>query len=325
MKKLLFGVLLLMIGLVAWRSIRQPSAVNAAEPKPELVVVGGCAINFTVFDTKQYDPQTVDSILFSNKLANKGEFITIVDKSQLPFTTINAEEALVNEAIDTIINNVCGGKCDENFLAMKSTCVDEISCFINFTAFDPKTYDKKNTDNIITNSGLLNKGDFLAQVDSHIFPIKTKTGDKKVIDQTIKDIIINVCKGQCVIGSLSMFPVCSDSSAISSIQTTYLERIANMSLCQKDIFDLMQINNNNYLEIIKKNNSAYYSTMAPITNTFRRDYFATNDRQQRQVILDQYRLQNSQLRKYFYKNQAEALFKFTDDATKLNQSFAECK
>lgn len=242
MKKLLFGVLLLMIGLVAWRSIRQPSAVNAAEPKPELVVVGGCAINFTVFDTKQYDPQTVDSILFSNKLANKGEFITIVDKSQLPFTTINAEEALVNEAIDTIINNVCGGKCDENFLAMKSTCVDQ-----------------------------------------------------------------------------------ADSPTISSIQTTYLERIANMSLCQKDIFDLMQINNNNYLEIIKKNNSAYYSTMAPITNAFRRDYFATNDRQQRQVILDQYRLQNSQLRKYFYKNQAEALFKFTDDATKLNQSFAECK
>ena len=318
MKKLLFGVLLLMIGLVAWRSIRQPLAVNAAE--------GDCAINFTVFDIKQYDPSVVDIILFDNKLiANKGDFITIVDKSQLPFTTINAEEALVNEAIDTIINNVCGGKCDENFLAMKSTCVDEISCFINFTAFDSKTYDKKNTDNIITNSGLLDKGDFLAQVDSHIFPIKTKTGDKKVIDQTIKDIIINVCKGQCVIGSLSMFPVCSDSSAISSIQTTYLERIANMSLCQKDIFDLMQINNNKYLEIIKKNNSAYYSTMAPITNSFRRDYFATNDRQQRQVILDQYRLQNSQLRKYFYKNQAEALFKFTDDATKLNQSFAECK
>jgi hypothetical protein len=318
MKKLLFGVLLLMIGLVAWRSIRQPLAVNAAE--------GDCAINFTVFDIKQYDPSVVDIILFDNKLiANKGEFITIVDKSQLPFTTINAEEALVNKAIDTIINNVCGGKCDENFLAMKSTCVDEISCFINFTAFDPKTYDKENTDNIITNSGLLNKGDFLAQVDRHIFPIKTKTGDKKVIDQTIKDIIINVCKGQCVIGSLSMFPVCSDSSAISSIQTTYLERIANMSLCQKDIFDLMQINNNKYLEIIKKNNSAYYSTMAPITNSFRRDYFATNDRQQRQVILDQYRLQNSQLRKYFYKNQAEALFKFTDDATKLNQSFAECK
>jgi hypothetical protein len=243
MKKLLFGVLLLMIGLVAWRSIRQPLAVNAAEPKPELVVVGDCAINFTVFDTKQYDPQAVDSILFDNKLiANKGEFITIVDKSQLPFTTINAEEALVNKAIDTIINNVCGGKCDENFLAMKSTCVDQ-----------------------------------------------------------------------------------ADSSAISSIQTTYLERIANMSLCQKDIFDLMQINNNKYLEIIKKNNSAYYSTMAPITNAFRRDYFATNDKGIRQTILGAYRSQNSQIRKDLYQNQAVALSLFTIDVNKLNKSFAECK
>lgn len=235
MKKLLFGVLLLMIGLVAWRSIRQPLAVNAAE--------GDCAINFTVFDIKQYDHKVVDIILYDNKLiANKGDFITIVDKSQLPFTTINAEEALVNKAIDTIINNVCGGKCDENFLAMKSTCVDQ-----------------------------------------------------------------------------------ADSPTISLIKKTYLERITKMSVCQRDVFDLMQVNRNNYLEMIKKNNSAYYSTMAPITNTFRRDYFATNDRQQRQVILDQYLLQNSQLRKDFYKNQAEALFKFTDDATKLNQSFAECK
>lgn len=235
MKKLLFGVLLLMIGLVAWRSIRQPLAVNAAE--------GDCAINFTVFDIKQYDPSVVDIILFDNKLiANKGDFNTIVDKSQLPFTTINAEEALVNKAIDAIINNVCGGKCDENFLAMKSTCVDQ-----------------------------------------------------------------------------------ADSPTISLIKKTYLERIANMSLCQKDIFDLMQVNNNGYLEIIKKNNSAYYSTMAPITNTFRRDYFATNDKEIRQAILDAYRSQNSQIRKDLYKNQAEALFKFIDDATKLNQSFAECK
>lgn len=235
MKKLLFGVLLLMIGLVAWRSIRQPLAVNAAE--------GDCAINFTVFDIKQYDPSVVDIILFNNKLiANKGDFITIVDKSQLPFTTINAEEALVNKAIDAIINNVCGGKCDENFLSMKLTCADQ-----------------------------------------------------------------------------------ADSPTISLIKKTYLERITKMSVCQRDAFDLMQVNRNNYLEIIKKNNSAYYSTMAPITNTFRRDYFATNDKGIRQAILDAYRSQNSQIRKELYQNQAVALSKFTIEANKLNQSFAECK
>ena len=318
MKKIFFGVLLATISLITWLSIRQPVVVNAQE--------SGCAINFTAFDIKVYDPKIVDSILFQNKLiADQTLFFKAIETDQLPFKTLPADESILQQTIDMINKDVCGGKCDEKALAMASTCADQISCFIDFTAFDPKTYDKAGADKILESSGLLNKGDFEAAIDKYIFPIKTKSGDKKIVDQAMNEIIFSICKGQCQIGSLSMFSVCSDSLLVSPAQNINLDRIANMSLCQKDVFDSMQLKNNDYLEAAKKNNSAYYLAMAPITNTFRRDYFATNDKGQRKVILDKYRLDNSLLRKELYKDQAEVLGKFIVDINTLSKTFAECK
>jgi len=199
-------------------------------------------------------------------------------------------------------------------------------CAINFATFDIKIYDQKMTDTILFDNKLIaDKTIFLKAIETDQLPFKTLSADESILQQAIDTINKDVCGGKCDEKALSMSSTCADNLSISLAQSIYLDRIANMSLCQKDVFDSMQLKNNDYLEVAKKNNSAYYLAIAPITNAFRRDYFATNDKGQRQVILDKYRLDNSLLRKELYKDQAEVLGKFIVDINKLSKTFAECK
>jgi len=198
------------------------------------------------------------------------------------------------------------------------------SCTIMITNIDPKQYNPYTVDTILYNSGLITKGAFVAAVQNEALPFQTQAAAQTSIDSAISQIIEEVCGGKCSSQALQMVPQCVAESPVNVARQAYEQRLSNMNDCQKEVFQAMQANNEQYLAKVKENSQQYYSAMAPITAQFRRDYFATNDSKTKGQLLQNYIQQNQVKRKELYNSQAKGLSDFLQQSIKLNQEFAAC-
>ena len=82
-------------------------------------------LSFTVFDPKQYNPDTVDTILYDFGLITKGAFVVASKNGALPFQTQAAAQTTIDSAISQIIKEVCGGECNPQALQIVPQCVTE--------------------------------------------------------------------------------------------------------------------------------------------------------------------------------------------------------
>ncbi len=199
------------------------------------------------------------------------------------------------------------------------------SCTNMNTNIDPKQYNPDKVDKILYDYfGLITRGAFVTAVQNGALPFQSQAAAQTSIDSAISQIIEEVCGGKCNSQALQIVPQCVTESPVNVARQAYEQRLSNMNDCQKQVFQAMQANNEQYLAKVKKNNQQYYSAMAPITAQFRRNYFATNDSKTKGQLLQNYIQQNQVKRQELYNSQAKGLSDFLQQSIKLNQEFAAC-
>ncbi len=206
------------------------------------------------------------------------------------------------------------------------------SCAINITKFDSKVYNPVKADDILFNYHFIDSpGVFSNAVKAGQLPFLTKTLSEMEATDAIFAIKNGLCGApdKCDPAALVLDLQCTRSdepsaSPFEQARIARVERLATMNDCQKNVFQTMQVNNEQYIKSVKENNQQYYSTMAPITVKFRRAYFAEKDPTQRQLILRDYIGQNQEKRRTLYKSQAQALSQFLSSSRSLNSQFSAC-
>jgi len=288
-----------------------------------------CAINITKFDPKTYNAKVLDTILYQNGLITQDAFLDALQTGALPFTTNKASEQIINVVMDIVTKEVCKGKCNSDYLVMQSSC--GAGCAINITKFDFKEYSPHPVDDILFTYHFIDPGDFLRAVQNGQLPFLTKTLSENDATLAISDIKEALCgmPDKCNPAALVLDLQCikpdnSSTSPFERARAARVERLAVMNTCQKQVFQAMQANNEQYLKSVKENNQQYYSAMAPITAQFRRDYFATKDPGVRQSLLQNYLNQNKTNRQKLYKSQAKSVDNFLGQVNILNSQFNAC-
>lgn len=312
MKKILIASLLLVSFLLIGQLAKQPSQVQAS---------GDCSLTINYFDQNVYDPNEVDGILFGKYgLIGKGEFNNAVGKKQFPFV-INGNQNDLQDALNLIISDVCKGNCDSKAFDISLSCDGSGSktCHIKFTAFDTDRYSAETVDGILSSKDLYDSNNFFYDVKNKEFPIVTKTDLQERLKQTMVDISLKTCNGNCHALSLAMFLECEDGTVVLPPLVSY-EISEGVSGCQKGIYSLIRENVNNYSEKIRANNIKYYAASASTINSFRQRYLNTKDDKERKALVEQYVFEINDLKeKNNYKLQAEA----TKDYFELDKGYKE--
>lgn len=323
MKKIYLSfVFVAILGFIGWQWGQHRVPVSQA--------ASSCAINITKFDPKVYNSDAFDAILAGNGLITKGAFIAALKAGALPFTTKESSEETINLAMTKITNDVCGGKCNLDYLVMQSSC--SAGCAINITKFDPKVYNPVKADDILFNYHFIDKLDIFSNaVKAGQLPFLTKTLSEKEATDAIFAIKSGLCGApdKCDPTALVLDLQCTkpdepSASPFEKARIARVERLTTMNDCQKQVFQTMQVNNEQYIKSVKENNQQYYSAMAPITVQFRRAYFAEKDPTQRQLMLNNYISQNQATRQKLYTSQAQELSKFLSSSRSLNSQFSAC-
>lgn len=398
------------------------------------VQAAGPTVVISVFDPGIYKVSTADEFLAKASLIKTGEFIAAVENKSLPFSLVVSDESTGLATIDKLETAVCGGagKCDSKAFVATYSATGSVSSGMVISVFNPDIYSSELVDNILSEQGVITKGDFITAVDKKILPFNINITDEEKAAKIIAILEEKVCDGagkcdskafvvtysagggSCLgveyvndkiypvadvdtylskqglikegdlvnavkAGSLPFIIANSNQAAVDALETYFCggagkcestalivklgdcsgsgsgtgtgsgsgdapapevtdktqaiavavakknTMLASFNSCQLTNYTNLENLSKQYVANVRQANASYFSTMAPVTSQFIRDFRAATTDLTRQTLIEAYRNASVSNRSKMYVEQTATFTKFATDYSSAKATFEACR
>ncbi|HNW55634.1 MAG TPA: hypothetical protein PKN62_00945 [bacterium] len=208
------------------------------------------------------------------------------------------------------------------------------------SVFETKLYDLTNADAYFVKYAGTKSGQFSKAVTGGLLPFSISVADEKTANSIISSLETNICggAGKCDAKGFvakysagSVVPLTNEwtsltaTEALTLAKTRQEEMFKNFNTCQKTAYSNMENLARSYVTSVKNNNTSYYSTMAPVTSDFIKNYRQAANEFTRQTLMEAYHTASISNRSRLYVDQSTISSKFISDLNTSKTTFNSCK